>query len=96
MLEYFGSLARHWATTVLAASVAFFSVVELRDIINNVWITGFALWMIAIEGTYAFLRMVTHGKYCELALNPKVIPRGEERDITRVSQALHGMWYSFS
>lgn len=95
LLKYFGSLARHWATIVLAAAVSFFSVVELWDTIENAWIIGFALWMIAIEGTYALLRTVAHGRYCELALDPTVIPRGEGRDTTRVGQVLHGMWFSF-
>ena len=88
MLDYFGSLARHWATVLLAEAVAFYSVVQVRKAIGNDWLFSFTLTMTAAGGVYAFLRMVTHGKYCELALDKKVRRLG---DGTSVSRMLHGM-----
>jgi hypothetical protein len=91
LLDYFGSLARHWATVLLAVAVTFYSVVQVRKAIGNDWLFSFTLTMTAAGGIYAFLRMVTHGKYCELALDPKVRPRGPG---TYASQMLHGMQHS--
>lgn len=90
LLDYFGSLARHWATVLLATVVAFYSVWQIRQYVNC-WVFTFALTMTVAGGAYAFLRMVTHGKYCEKALDPEVRPRGEA---TYVSRMLHGMLHS--
>ena len=92
LLDYFGSLARHWATVLLAVAVTFYSVVQVRKAIGNDWLFSFTLTMTAAGGIYAFLRMVTHGKTCELALDPKVRPRGPG---TYASQMLHGMLGTF-
>ena len=91
LLDYFGSLARHWATVLLATVVAFYSVWQIRGYIYD-WVFTFALTITIAGGAYAFLRMITHGKYCELALDPKVLPRGCG---TCVSQMLHGMLHDF-
>ena len=91
LLDYYGSLARHWATVLLAVAVTFYSVVQVRKAIGNDWLFSFTLTMIAAGAVYAFLRMFTLGKYCELALDTKVRPLGEG---TCVSQMLHGMHHS--
>lgn len=91
LLDYFGSLARHWATVLLATVVAFYSVWQIREHVYD-WVFTFALTITIAGGAYAFLRMITHGKYCELALDPKVLPRGCG---TCVSQMLHGMLHAF-
>jgi hypothetical protein len=88
LLEYFGSLAQHWATVALAAAVAFFSVVQLRDTINNDSILTFALVLVAAEGIFSFMRMIVHGKYCELALDSEVKAMGAG---VLANQMLHGM-----
>lgn len=87
LLDYFGSLARHWATVLLATVVAFYSVWQIRKYLDN-WVFTFALTMTVAGAVYAFLRMVTHGKYCELALDNKVRPLEKGTHVTRM---LHGM-----
>jgi hypothetical protein len=87
LLDYYGSLARHWATLLLATAIAFYSVVQVRELIGD-WLLTFTLTIMAAGVVYAFVRMFTLGKYCELALDPKVRPRGVG---TPLSQMLHGM-----
>ena len=89
LLDYFGSLARHWATVVLTTAVVFYAIVQVRDDINNDWLFSFALTFTVAEGGYAFLRMITHGKYCELALDNEVIPMGPGTYVTKMLNGMH-------
>ena len=89
LLDYFGSLARHWATVLLATAVVFYSVVQARTIIYNEWLFMFALTFTAAQGAYAFLRMVTHGKYCKLALDNEVRPLNRGTYVTGMLRGMH-------
>lgn len=91
LLGYFGSLARNWATILLATAGVFLAVVQVRTDVGDWWF-AFGLLTTFGGGAYAFIRMVTLGKYCELALDPEVRPRGQG---IAVSQMLHGMLHDF-
>jgi hypothetical protein len=87
LLDHYGSLARNWATVLLATAVVFLTVVQVRREIDD-WSFLFGLTMTTSGGVYAFLRMVTLGKYCELALDNEVRPLESGTHVTRM---LHGM-----
>lgn len=88
LLDYFGSLARHWATVLLATVVAFYSVWQIRKYVDY-WVFTFALTITVAGGVYAFIRMITHGKYCELALDNKVRPLEKGTHVTRMLRGMH-------
>lgn len=73
---------------LLTNAVVFYSIWQIRKYLDN-WVFTFALTMTVAGAVYAFLRMATHGKYCELALDDNVRPLGLGTLMSQMDRGMH-------
>jgi hypothetical protein len=61
MLEYFGTLAQHWSTILIAIGVAFFSVMQFREVFWSAGLLAMALIAVGVQARFAGSRVILHG-----------------------------------
>lgn len=79
MLHHFGDYVRNWSVLLLSIAIVLFTAVQARDIL--IWKPPWGpplfygtLTVIFLQMPYAVFRIAWHGKLCERAVDPRVLP----------------------
>ena len=79
LLEHFGDYVRNWSVLLLSIAIVLFAAIQARDVLVGKPPVGPLLFygtltVIFLQMPYAVFRVAWHGKLCERAVDPRVLP----------------------